>query len=316
MPSTISRTYTIEDETFAEAKARHASYAKSSGYENTDTMTVAFIISEMTSSLDLCGTGTLMGIQSETGKAVVIPLTCKSWACDRCRPRKARQWKAIAELGKPERFITLTCAPEQYKTPAHAMLKMTKAWTKLVEEIRKEWGEMEFIKVWELTKDGWPHLHILQRGCWIRQKWLSEHWQKLGGGKIVDIRTVKNAKIAVKYIIKYLGKGFGVMCKQWPNKRLISKSRGWVLPVEDEPQPEPRIQYTWYRLKEHIADILKDLARCGVQELEYEDWKVEARFSLRHARMPNDLECEDLRDILESYLIPSINPMNSEEWFL
>jgi len=47
-----------------------------------------------------------------------------------------------------------------------------------------------YIKVPELSKNGKQHVHILFRGGYIDQKYLSDLWQEIHHAKIVDIRRV------------------------------------------------------------------------------------------------------------------------------
>jgi hypothetical protein len=66
-----------------------------------------------------------------------------------------------------------------------------------------------YFRVQELTKAGRPHLHIIIRGKYIAQEWLSQNWNQIHGAKIVDIRAVKNIKSKgdiAGYLAKYVGK--------------------------------------------------------------------------------------------------------------
>jgi len=63
---------------------------------------------------------------------------------------------------------------------------------------------VEFIAVVELQRSGLAHLHVLV-GAYLPQDWLSEAWQGVGGGKIVDIRFVDVHRVSA-YLSKYLTK--------------------------------------------------------------------------------------------------------------
>jgi hypothetical protein len=54
---------------------------------------------------------------------------------------------------------------------------------------RKFGKTVQFIGVLEFQKSGVAHLHLLV-GLYIPQDWLSTAWESIGGGKIVDIRSV------------------------------------------------------------------------------------------------------------------------------
>lgn len=66
-----------------------------------------------------------------------------------------------------------------------------------------------YLKVPELSKNGKQHLHILIRGEYITQAYISELWQEIHKAKVVDIRrTHKDASKAqlANYMAKYLAK--------------------------------------------------------------------------------------------------------------
>lgn len=50
-----------------------------------------------------------------------------------------------------------------------------------------------------------PHIHILI-SRYLPQGWVSDRWEDLGGGKIVDIRAVERVEKAAHYVGKYLTK--------------------------------------------------------------------------------------------------------------
>jgi hypothetical protein len=56
----------------------------------------------------------------------------------------------------------------------------------------------------EPQKSGHAHLHILV-DRFIKQKWISDNWSAVGGGKIVHIKQVDVHRVG-RYISKYLTK--------------------------------------------------------------------------------------------------------------
>jgi len=60
--------------------------------------------------------------------------------------------------------------------------------------------------VWERTKAGWPHAHVLFRGQPVSKHWLSRAWRDLTRSYIVDIRKVSSLEHAATYLTKYLTK--------------------------------------------------------------------------------------------------------------
>jgi hypothetical protein len=199
---------------------------------------------------------------------LVIPALCKSWSCPRCRPAKVAQWRAIIIAGKPNRFITLTTDPKLLPDPAAAVAHLNRSFPILIRDIRKNFGPFEFVRVWEFTEKGYPHIHIVARGGFVPQKWISERWAKLGCGKIVDIRAVGKAKDAARYVAKYLGKSTDETAAALGKIRLINKSRGWTLPNPLLDPVEDMSDFTWKKFKADYGTILSDLASMGCELIE------------------------------------------------
>lgn len=65
---------------------------------------------------------------------------------------------------------------------------------------------MEYLAVWERTKAGWPHLHVLLRGPFIPQRLISRWWSSLAKSPIVDIRPLHGSRQGARYVTKYLTK--------------------------------------------------------------------------------------------------------------
>ena len=80
---------------------------------------------------------------------------------------------------------------------------------------------ISYIAVVELQKSGMAHLHILV-GVHIEQVWISEAWQAVGGGRIVDIRMVDVQRVN-SYLSKYLTKD--LLTAVPSKKKRISTSR-------------------------------------------------------------------------------------------
>jgi hypothetical protein len=97
------------------------------------------------------------------------------------------------------RFLTLTTSDDSTRD-IHASFE------KFVKRVRREFKRFEYACVREWTVRGYPHLHVLFRGCFIPQKWISETWADLHSSCIVDIRKVSSIDSAVNYLMKYLVK--------------------------------------------------------------------------------------------------------------
>lgn len=99
-------------------------------------------------------------------------------------------------------FITLTSSNDS----PQGVTAISQSLSKLVKRIKRRFGHFEYIWIREFTKSGLIHLHILARGPYIPQKWLSIQWDEIHKARIVDIRLVRDSGSAVRYMMKYLSK--------------------------------------------------------------------------------------------------------------
>lgn len=136
----------------------------------------------------------------------IYPLRCKCWTCPVCwRKNLAHLIKQI-EAQPPQRFITLTAKPQLLETPIACYNRSRAQIRRLFQLARERFGAQEYAVFCELHKSGFPHWHILQRGAFIPQAWLSSTWAKLTGAHIVDIRACNDKRGATRYVIKYVTK--------------------------------------------------------------------------------------------------------------
>lgn len=136
------------------------------------------------------------------------PLRCRSWQCEHCRPLRRKRCIREAAHGDPETFITLTANPAHLASPDERARALVKAWREVVRRAKKKYGykTVPFYAVFEKTKRGEPHLHILCRLTWIDQGWLSSVMNELTTAPICDVRRIDKGRAPAKYIAKYLGK--------------------------------------------------------------------------------------------------------------
>lgn len=192
-----------------------------------------------------CGERVLATI--EDGVHHAVSLKCRSWGCPDCAPDRRRQLIAKGISGQPNKFITLTSKRDRSKTPVEAARELVQAWRHIARLYRKEHAgaKIEFIAVFESTKLGWPHLHILARCLYIGQKWLSEQMDKLTGSPVVWIEAVSGQKKIASYVAKYAGKE--------PHKFATLK-RYWQSHHYEIDKPEKRkSNSTWQVLKMNLA---------------------------------------------------------------
>lgn len=154
-----------------------------------------------------CGARTLRGYTLDGRSEKLIRLNCKKWACAYCGPRKAWRYKqairAIAERNSLTRFLTLTLDPS--KIEGDAVRYLRRVFNKFRVSLLRKFGcSVTYIAILEFHKSGIPHLHVLI-DRFVVQKWISVAWSAVGGGEIVDIRSVDVHRIS-HYLAKYLTK--------------------------------------------------------------------------------------------------------------
>jgi len=117
----------------------------------------------------------------------------------------------------------LTTNPGRNTSPATRAAELVVAWRKFVKKAKLLYGytTIPYFAVFEATKAGQPHLHILCRVKWIDQRVLSAYMRTAIGAPIVDIRRCNSTRAAAKYVSKYVGKApgkFGTCKRYWQTK--------------------------------------------------------------------------------------------------
>jgi len=109
------------------------------------------------------------------------------------------------------RVMTLTTAAGG-PNDIHSSFEMLK------KRIRRQFGRFEYVAVKEHTKEGLIHLHLVYRGQFIPQTWLSQNWYDVYRARVVWIAKLYSWKFA-KHLARYFIKeGFGRYWMSW----------GWV----------------------------------------------------------------------------------------
>ncbi len=212
-----------------------------------------------------CGQGAVLGMSPDTSQGILIPIRCKSWTCPRCADIKRLNVILRLAAGKPEREMTLTTPADPNMTPIEIAKRMKLAFPKLVAQIRKEFGSFEYALVWELTKAGTPHAHVLTRGSYIPQRWLSARWHALGEGANVDIRAVKNHRKHAAHLCKYLGKDVGQTALHLAPLRIIQFSRGYDLTPDEPDKTSQYADWVWNFITYTPPEILAKIKHAGVR---------------------------------------------------
>lgn len=183
----------------------------------------------------------LTAVKDAPTRLIAKPLHCRRWSCEECAPIRRRELRHLGKRGKPGLFITLTSKPHPDRTADEQAQRLVEAWRKLVRraeaearrdprqrpepygveldperitfdqhgvarQVRLQGEKLPFLAIFERTKSGEPHLHILARAEWISQEWLSKTMQALHDSPIVWIERVTNTEKALHYVTKYCAK--------------------------------------------------------------------------------------------------------------
>ena len=146
-------------------------------------------------------------VKGKPGKFGHKAVFCQSYRCKRCRNPKLKKVRArIAQIvteHKLTRMATLTLDPKRIPKGQRTDRYLRECWRKMRVSLAREYGAaIKFVGVLEFHKSGIAHLHLLV-GQYIPQRWLSDAWAAIGGGRIVDIRYVDVHRVSA-YLSVYL----------------------------------------------------------------------------------------------------------------
>lgn len=102
--------------------------------------------------------------------------------------------------------MTLTVAQGEWEV-GDAMQEIKHGWDVLAKRLRRLHPGFKYVCVFEITKAGYPHLHVLMNS-FVSHQWLSRAWAEIMRSPIVHIERVKDVG-AVRYVTKYLSKFAG-----------------------------------------------------------------------------------------------------------
>lgn len=198
-----------------------------------------------------------------------VPLFCHRWDCYRCGAQKVRQLLSRLEDVEAQRFMTLSCNPARWASPTEAFYGLSKAVGLLAKRIRTAFGPgaFEYCLIWEVTRKGWPHIHLLTRGAFIPQRWLSACWKELTDAPVVDIRQiVSNVQLAA-YVLKYITKApeAPMKMKRYRFSRRFLKPRDHPHPTRYEGAVNWKVDYR------SIDEVKQDALRQGKRVVAFDD---------------------------------------------
>jgi hypothetical protein len=204
-------------------------------------------------------------VKYEVGQRTAVAIDCNSWGCGECSEKRRKQLRAQALDGAPRKFLTLTSKRTADRTANGAAYELARAWRVLRARIMRRYKlkRLPFIAVFEKTKLGWPHLHILLRAPFLDQHWLSEQMDDITGSPVLKIVAVDNAGRAASYITKYTSKDphqFGTCKRYW-------QSQDYRLSEKKKREDKPTISGGWERDTTSL--------RTWVQCLKLAGWHVQ-----------------------------------------
>lgn len=214
-------------------------------------------------------------VKSDRHNAVAVTLPCNAWTCDDCNPNRHRKLVAQAIGGIPTKFITLTSRRRDGITPDAAARELAHAWRLIRLRVmrRYRWKALPFIAVFEKTKLGWPHLHILARCGFIEKKFLSDCMNELASSPIVDIQAITQGRQCAAYCGKYCGKAtarFGTSKRYWQSRDYDQREKH-VQKIAFDPYNK------WYLTRDTIHTWLAHRSWAGWDTVSFDGKRAQMR---------------------------------------
>jgi len=178
---------------------------------------------------------------------------CGSWQCPECAPRRKRALIAMVLDGRGTRFVTFTLRRSPGASPDKAADFLMLSWDVFLKWLRRhhKGHEVEALSVVEMTKQGWPHLHVALRMPYTSQAILKKKWEQLTGSHQVKIKLIRQASKVAYYFAKYIGKAPARFGK---HKRYFM-TRKWLLNWTRAEKHRPLLgEARWYRVDGTIIE--------------------------------------------------------------
>lgn len=153
-----------------------------------------------------CGKGSMLSKKKLQGgiQYYVHKVRCKSWYCEKCnlinslvlRDRMKRVLK-----GKTWYLWTLTYSTQQ-ASREDMLINCRLHFDNFMKAIRHRYPNVQYIKVLEFTKQGYPHYHVFFN-CFLPFFFVQEKWIQSGGGFNVNFKKISHAHM-LNYVCFYL----------------------------------------------------------------------------------------------------------------
>ncbi len=213
---------------------------------------------------------TVTGFDVNSGRNVVVAVTCKRWGCPWCALKKIRRLAWMCRNAEPSRLLTLTISSKRFDKPEDGWNAMSKAFPELVRWIRKQVGECEYMRVLELTNLGTPHFHCMLRCNYVQINEVLREWRRLIGEHPdpasvtdaprewagVNLKRIDQSFATFRYLVKYLTKLHKI---PWTDRH-VSYSKGFFRPEDKEEVEYAKLDnieqhdvHPWVFLRERFA---------------------------------------------------------------
>jgi hypothetical protein len=190
-----------------------------------------------------CASGAIIRFNLRTYVIQAIPLYCKQWHCSICAPRLKANFVHRVKAAKPDHHLTCTCAHPEGATPAIAEAAIRAGWPDFVKELRKLDPKLEYCRVLEYQKNGWPHLHIALRAGYLPIKSVEAAWRKKCWPGYCFITYRSNPAATANDLGKYIAKAASINHARRKRVRAYTASAGFF--PKEEPRPIPEDQAEW-----------------------------------------------------------------------
>lgn len=188
---------------------------------------------------------TLIGSTPGGSTDTLLPIRCRRWTCPFCRMCNEILTKEKVLSGKPSKMLTLTIRPNPKETPRETYVRSRSSISRLYQTLRRHAGEWEAATFLERHGSGFPHWHALVRGNWVPIELVRSTWRDLTGSFIVDLRRIKDPRVATRYVSKYVTKQLSNLIKNRLG-RILTFTRSY-LPEKESLEKRTGMRWTWVK---------------------------------------------------------------------
>jgi hypothetical protein len=141
----------------------------------------------------------------------MAPGRCAASSCPYCGPvealARARVISDGGATGPPQRYIVLTLPPEQWGMEWQTLRQKMKDFRRAMVREHGEWEHAWTVERGKLN--GMPHVNVLQKGTYVRQRELQDRW-----GGIAHVQAIRRQPGKVGgYVLKEAGRVAGYSLK-------------------------------------------------------------------------------------------------------